>query len=127
MKNPRLWLTRNIYRLLSYGIRQEDVGRHAIFQYVSQVLRYSCHYWAYHFTNSESDASETEVFLFLKELVLHWLNAMSLMDFASKSIDIINILPSGLGVSRYLTCHVLATKGLSERHRYRISGVPAGC
>lgn len=78
-------------------------------------------------TNSESDASETEVFLFLKELVLNWLNAMSLMDLASKSIDIINILPSGLGVSRYLTCHVLATKGLSERHRYRISGVPAGC
>ncbi|KAJ5253778.1 WD40 repeat-like protein [Penicillium chrysogenum] len=95
MKNPKSGLTHNICRLPSYGIQREDVNSHAISQYISQVLQYSCRYWAYHFSKSRSDASEIEVFSFLKEYFLHWLEAMSLMGLASETVGIINALRSG--------------------------------
>ncbi|KAI9036194.1 WD40 repeat-like protein [Aspergillus affinis] len=94
MKDPSLGLTRNICRLSSYGILREDVDSYAISQYISQILRYSCRYWAFHFRKSESDACEIEIFSFLKEYFLHWLEAMSLMGLASETIGIINALQS---------------------------------
>ncbi|CAG8309831.1 unnamed protein product [Penicillium nalgiovense] len=96
MKDSTMGLTQNICRLSSYGIQREDVDSHTISQHISQVLRYSCRYWAYHFQKSESDASEREVFTFLKEHFLHWLEAMSLIGLASETVGTINALRSEL-------------------------------
>ncbi|CAG8910002.1 unnamed protein product [Penicillium egyptiacum] len=96
MKDPRSGLTHNICRLSSYGIQRRDVDSHMIAQYIPQVLRYSCRYWAYHFRKSESDASELEAFSFLKKHFLNWLEAMSLMGLTSETVGIINTLQAKL-------------------------------
>lgn len=110
MKNG---LRHNICRLPGYGIQREDVDSHVISRYISQVLQYSCYYWSNHFSKSESDASEIEVFSFLKEHFLNWLETMSLIGLASETVGIINTLQSRSRVSCYLKCHQTATNILT--------------
>ena len=127
MKDPTLGLTHNICRLPSYGIQRGDVDSHAISRYIPQVLQYSCRYWANHFSKSKSDAFEIEVFSFLKEHFLHWLEAISLMGLASETIGIVNALRSRLRVSSYLNCHQIAANILIGQYEYRARRFSKGC
>lgn len=127
MKDPTLGLTHNICRLPSYGIQRGDIDSHVISQYIPQALQYSCRYWANHFSKGKSDALEIEVFSFLKEHFLHWLEAMSLMGLASETIGIVNALQSRLRVSSYLNCHQIAANILIGQYEYRAREFFKGC
>lgn len=127
IKDFTMGLTQNICRLSSYRIQREDVDSHTISQHISQVLRYSCRYQAYHFRKSESDASALDVFTFLKEHFLHQLEAMSLIGLASETVGTINALRSELTVSCYLNGHLVATNIVSGKYKYRVGRFPTGC
>jgi hypothetical protein len=99
-------LIRNICNLPSYGSDRMDVGSKRVAQHLSPELQYACRYWVYHIDHAKLYEWENVVFPFLKEHFLHWLEAMSLMGFASETVRTINALRSGLRVSCYLNCHI---------------------
>ncbi|KAJ9488439.1 hypothetical protein VN97_g4841 [Penicillium thymicola] len=79
----------NICELSSYTTLRRDIDRHTVNQRLSADLQYSCRYWMYHLEQSKAHISETEIFAFLKENLLHWLEAMSLMGNILEAMQII--------------------------------------
>jgi hypothetical protein len=97
-------LKHNICDLSSYGIGRMNIGREVLDQHLSADLQYACRYWAYHLERSKAYRAEMEdVFLFLRERFLHWLEAMSLMGVISETLGIIHKLQSGIWVGLYIT------------------------
>ncbi|KAH3104079.1 hypothetical protein KXW41_009392 [Aspergillus fumigatus] len=85
-------LKRNVCGLSSYGTLREDVASQVIDQYIPQALQYSCRYWMYHFEKAGDKEREKDIFPFLKEYFIHWLEAMSLLGLASETVGIIGTL-----------------------------------
>ncbi|KAL2827985.1 quinon protein alcohol dehydrogenase-like superfamily [Aspergillus cavernicola] len=88
-------LRKDICRLCDYSTARADIGRNAIAQYLPPSLEYSCRYWAYHLTRSESpyDVLEKSIDT-LKTHFLHWLEAMSILGRISEAVNIVNMLHS---------------------------------
>jgi hypothetical protein len=71
---------------------------------IPQALQYSCRYWMHHLEEAGTQAWEKDIFSFLKEYFIHWLEAMSLMGLASETVGIISALQSKSVISPYLNC-----------------------
>jgi len=85
-----MWNTAN-------GIQRQIADQH-----LSAELQYSCHYWVYHLEQSKTQVWKMEeVLKMLKKHFLHWLEALSLMGIIQETVDMINTLQSGIGVSRH--------------------------
>lgn len=92
----RSGLKHNVCALSSYGTLREDIAGQVIDQHIPQALQYSCRYWVYHLEQAGIQAWEKDIFPFLKEHFIHWLEAMSLMGLALDTVGIISALQSKL-------------------------------
>ncbi|KAL4912441.1 hypothetical protein BDW62DRAFT_206493 [Aspergillus aurantiobrunneus] len=90
-------LKQNICCLSGYGTQRGDIEGHVISQHIPPELEYCCHYWVYHLEQARSQEWEADIFAFLKEHFLHWLETMSLIGLAPEAIGIINTLQSVFG------------------------------
>ncbi|KAI9934536.1 hypothetical protein MW887_000150 [Aspergillus wentii] len=74
-----------------------DIEKNRIENSLPEAVQYACRYWAMHFDASEeilSDGDFDQLFTFLKTHLLHWLEALSLMNRITDSTVAINILKS---------------------------------
>ncbi|KAL4778102.1 hypothetical protein BJX76DRAFT_162903 [Aspergillus varians] len=90
-------LKHNICSFSSYGTQRIDIDHDVIAHHLPPDLQYACHYWVYHLQQSKDHASHVEVFTFLQDHFLHWLEAMSLMGLVSETVSMIDILQSKIG------------------------------
>ncbi|KAF7587085.1 hypothetical protein BBP40_007724 [Aspergillus hancockii] len=87
-------LKHNICGLTSYGTQRADIARSIVDQHLLAELQYSCRYWMYHLEGGGTLGSEVDIYGFLQEHFLHWLEAMSLMGLMPETVGIIGALQS---------------------------------
>ena len=88
-------LKKDICGLKLPGILQSQVDRSRIEQHLPTELQYACRYWVEHLQRSDIGLQDDdEVHNFLREHLLHWLEAMSLIGNISKAILAITSLYS---------------------------------
>ncbi|KAL4954044.1 WD40-repeat-containing domain protein [Aspergillus filifer] len=82
-------LRKNICQLPSYGTLRGEIDQQTIHEYLTPELQYSCRYWATHYTQGGSSGDDSiEVLGFLKEHLLHWVEAMkTIADLQSFQVD----------------------------------------
>ncbi|KAF3157631.1 hypothetical protein TWF569_000196 [Orbilia oligospora] len=86
-------LKEDICDLKSPGTFRSDVSKDIIDRNLSPELQYACRYWIYHLEQSGVDPNgRIEVYSFLKQHLLHWFEAASLLGDMMTMIDRINIL-----------------------------------
>ena len=88
-------LKRDICGLRAPGALATEVDSHQVQQYLPPELQYACRYWVEHLQKSETllyDGGQEHVFL--REHLLHWLEALSLMGKTSEGVHTIILLES---------------------------------
>lgn len=86
-------LRKDICNLRLPGIHTSEVDRSKIKQYIPAELRYACSYWGYHFQESDLNPPLLEtVYKFLKQYLLHWFEALSLLGKMQESIYMLSTL-----------------------------------
>ncbi|KAL4941177.1 WD40-repeat-containing domain protein [Aspergillus oleicola] len=91
----RRGLRKNICRLPSYGTLRSEIDRKTIQEYLTPELQYSCRYWSSHYLRCRnSPEGFFELFEFLKEHLLHWIEAMSILGASSITVETIANLQS---------------------------------
>ncbi|OQE26467.1 hypothetical protein PENSTE_c005G00738 [Penicillium steckii] len=95
-------LRKNICELPSYGIQRKSIDRSSIDHYISPELHYSCRHWISHLAQgSNMEEIFDQVFAFLKEHFLHWLEAMTLLGLVSKTIEMLCLLQKTIRGNQY--------------------------
>jgi NACHT domain len=95
-------LRKNICNLQGPGTFQCEIDSQIIDVCLLAEVRYACRYWVYHLEQSKRCICDNgQVHVFLREHLLHWLEAMSLLGNASESITIITTLQSILEVFQF--------------------------
>jgi hypothetical protein len=93
-------LREDICGLHSPGALASEVQGNLIEQFLPVELQYACRYWVSHLQRSESRLyDEGQVHLFLKQHLLHWLEALSLIGKTSEGVYAIILLESMVTVS----------------------------
>jgi NACHT domain len=97
-------LERDICGLEAPGTYAKDVPIEQIEQRLPEDLRYACQYWVQHLKKSEARgeawlADNRQVHTFLRQHLLHWLEALSLMRKTSEGVHAIILLESVVRVS----------------------------
>jgi hypothetical protein len=93
-------LKKNICELKGYGAQRTEIDTKYIHQQLPPELQYSCRYWVHHLAQSRNVTAATEdVFLFLHEHFLHWMEAMSFLGAVSELVGIIDQLQLIINVS----------------------------
>lgn len=91
---------RDICNLLSYGTERTEIDSQSIHQHLPSELQYSCRYWAHHLVKSQDPSAAIHSALpFLRNHLLHWVEAMSLLGCVSDVVGIINLLQTAMHVS----------------------------
>ena len=73
---------------------------HRIEQCISRELQYACQFWVQHLQRSETSLlDDGQEHKFLKDHLLHWLEALSLMGKTSESVLMITFLETLTRVS----------------------------
>ena len=87
------------------GTLRSEIDRQVIDYHLPAEVQYACRYWVYHLMQTKSGLyDEGQVHVFFREHLLHWLEAMSLLEYTSESITMITTLHSILEVG---LCSVL--------------------
>ncbi|CAG8294002.1 unnamed protein product [Penicillium salamii] len=90
-------LRRNICALPSDGARRVEVDRRTVDHYIPPELYYSCRYWVYHLVKCNPPRNLIhQAYLFLEEHFLHWVEAMSLLGFASDVVGMLSLLQKNI-------------------------------
>jgi hypothetical protein len=119
--NPNFWvnekqahrtLADRCIRLMSKSLKQDicgvdapgvlvtDIESGRVEQYLPPEVQYACLYWVQHIQKSETQLQDNgQVHVFLKEHLLHWLEALSLMGKTPESVLTISSLESYIQVS----------------------------
>lgn len=93
-------LRSDICSLCSPGTLAAEVQRDTINQCLPKEIQYACLYWVQHVQKSETQLQDNgQVHVFLKEHLLHWLEALSLMSKAPEGVLAISSLESYIQVS----------------------------
>jgi hypothetical protein len=93
-------LERDICSLRVPGALAKDVQGNLIEQHLPAELQYACRYWVQHLQSSKpSLADDGHVHVFLREQLLHWLEALSLIKKTSEAVLAIISLESLVTVS----------------------------
>ena len=96
-------LERDICSLRAPGALAKDVQANRIEECLPAELQYACRYWVQHLQSSESSlADDGQVHVFLREHLLHWLEALSLIKKTSEGVLAIISLESLVTVSNRL-------------------------
>lgn len=105
----RARLKKNICNLKGYGIQRTEIDTRSIHQHLPPELQYSCRYWVHRLTQSNDVAAAiADIFLFLQEHFMHWMEAMSLLGVVSEVLEIIDQLQLVIRVSFYRKSYVIA-------------------
>ncbi|KAH6883935.1 putative wd40 protein [Thelonectria olida] len=87
----------DICQLVKPGTSRLSINAEKIQSHMPSELQYACLYWVYHMQQAEMAISDdSEVYGFLLNHFLHWLEALSLIGRASESLSIIKVLQSVL-------------------------------
>lgn len=101
-------LKQDICELGRPGTRAAEVDETRMDEYLPWELRYACRYWVEHLRRSRVDlagdgrvdlARDGRVDAFFQEHLLHWLEALGLMQAASEGVRMMTILQSLVTVS----------------------------
>jgi hypothetical protein len=86
---------------LSYpGQQRREIDPIVINEHLSPALQYACRYWVHHAQYSKVQIrDDDEVYVFLREHFLHWLEALSLMNRLAEVIGHVGVLQSLRSVS----------------------------
>ncbi|KAF3342156.1 hypothetical protein VdG2_09694 [Verticillium dahliae VDG2] len=88
-------LRENICNMSYPGMRRSAVDSQCIDEALPPEVQYACRFWAYHWTAAEFRKDDgLAVYGLLKEHLLHWLEAMSLMGCAREVIGILRLTAS---------------------------------
>jgi hypothetical protein len=92
-------LRKNICRLPSPGFFASEVETDTITRYVPPFLQYACQYWVDHAQRGGYSLSDDgEIHGFLRQHLLHWLEALSIIGRSLEALSIITKLESLLNV-----------------------------
>jgi len=92
-------LRENICGLRHPGQLRDEVPANVINQRIPSTMQYACRYWVYHVQHSTYRLyNEDEVYTFLQEHFLHWLEALSLLDRLADAIKFVDILRGRIAV-----------------------------
>jgi hypothetical protein len=98
-------LKKDICNMQRPGTLRSEIGSQVVDDHLPAEVQYACRYWVYHLKQIKSGLyDEGQVHIFLREHLLHWIEAMSLLESTSESITMITTLQSILEVS---LCSVL--------------------
>jgi hypothetical protein len=90
----------NICNIQRPGTLRSEIDSQIIGVCLPAEVQYACRYWVYHLEQSKSGIYDnSQVHIFLRGHLLHWLEAMSLLGIMSESITMITTLQSILEVS----------------------------
>ncbi|KAL3476573.1 quinon protein alcohol dehydrogenase-like superfamily [Aspergillus californicus] len=99
-------LKKNICNLSSYGTRRVLIDTDSVQLCLPLELQYSCRYWVHHLIECKDPVAELDnVFSFLKDHFLHWVEAMSILGIVAEVIGLIELLETitkGGGASDFL-------------------------
>ncbi|RAH46267.1 uncharacterized protein BO95DRAFT_120599 [Aspergillus brunneoviolaceus CBS 621.78] len=84
----------NICKLKSYGTQQENIEPRCVNKYITADLKYACCYWVHHLEQSKGLISDSDILSFLREHILHWLEALALVGEISEAVRLIRTLQS---------------------------------
>ena len=102
-------LRKNICHLESAQLRSE-VEPQTIRDHLPERIRYACRYWVHHLEKSTTRIHDQDkIHSFLKEHLLHWLEALSLMGNVHHSVHMIGQLEL-LTVSKAFRCVTMNAK-----------------
>ena len=92
-------LRKNICQLSSDGARRTEIDPLTIGRFIPPELRYSCRYWIHHLVKCDHlhDVLRQSL-LFLQGHFLHWVEAMSLLGFASELVGMLSLLQKLISV-----------------------------
>ena len=97
-------LKKNICGLQSPGSLTSDIEESKLICCIPSPLQYACRYWVEHLQRSESQLyDEGQAHLFLRQHLLHWLEALSLMGKTSEGVHAIFLLESMVRASYTLS------------------------
>ncbi|OCK73088.1 HET-domain-containing protein [Lepidopterella palustris CBS 459.81] len=92
MSSPK-GLRQNMCNLRRPGTLRMNIDKQIITDCLSPEVQYACRYWVHHLEQSKDCICNGDViYAFLQKNFLYWLEAMSLIGEASKSVRIINSL-----------------------------------
>ncbi|RSL56966.1 hypothetical protein CEP54_008539 [Fusarium duplospermum] len=126
-------LCQDICKVVSPGKLASDVPRCQIEQSIPQHLRYACRYWVDHLAELDQDCrleaglNDTgEIYTFLKERFLYWLEAMSLIGETPTIVTMINQLQAMISPSDHpgLSSFTYDAKRFALANRWAIEHAP---
>ncbi|KAF4230403.1 hypothetical protein CNMCM6457_005979 [Aspergillus fumigatiaffinis] len=95
MRQERHGLRKNICNIADNATQRSEIDRYAIDRCLPPDLQYACRYWVHHLVQSHDPANELrQAFSFLQSHLLHWIEAMSLLDIISEVPGVIQRLQS---------------------------------
>jgi hypothetical protein len=95
-------LRRNLCNLDSPGTARSQISDQHTNGCISLELQYACRYWVGHLEQSKNASkSQSDVHMFLRKHLLHWLEVMSLLGRMTEAIAAITVLQSIFRVSQY--------------------------
>ncbi|OBT75403.1 hypothetical protein VF21_05711 [Pseudogymnoascus sp. 05NY08] len=109
------------------GTLQTEVDTRVIDGRLPAHVQYACRYWVYHLEESKCSIRDgDQVYVFLHEHLLHWLEAISLMGKISESIAILGILQSlaSIGESTSLSRFIYDARRFILKNRWIIEMAP---
>lgn len=84
-------LRKNLCKLELDGTQRTEIDRCLIDESIPPELQYSCRYWAQHLEQCKDPMERmSDVFLFLQEHFLYWMEAMSILGLASELVGMID-------------------------------------
>lgn len=98
--NDGNYLTKDICKLGKLGPMQDKITQRSLDEHLPAHVRYACLYWVHHWKEGSKEKSDAEkgninyglVGNFLSTRFLYWLEALSLLDKATDSINMISNL-----------------------------------
>jgi hypothetical protein len=95
-------LKRNICHLEQPGALASSVGRDKVNRCLPGAVQYACRHWVTHLQAASISLQEdAQVYSFLREHLLHWFEALSLMGKTSEGVIALTSLQSTLTVGPY--------------------------
>ncbi|PYI13145.1 hypothetical protein BO99DRAFT_486042 [Aspergillus violaceofuscus CBS 115571] len=87
-------LEQNICKLENYGTLHKDINPQMVKEHLTDDIQYACRYWVHHLEQSKGLISDSDILSFLREHILHWLEALALVGEISEAVRLISTLQS---------------------------------
>lgn len=93
-------LRTDVCNLRRPGTLMQEVDNNIVGRYIPAHVQYACCYWVYHLKESRAPLKDNkQVYTFLQEHFLYWLEALSLIRKISNGAVMVRLLEEMLTVS----------------------------